>query len=76
MKFPALFRKDPGTLAPPDAQDRAEKLLADSFRLLGQVCGKLADLIETQRLQRNGYEKQERFLERLDKAADPKPDAK
>lgn len=75
MKFPALFRKDSTHLAAPDAQDRAEKLLADSFRLLGQVCGKVADLIETQRLQRSGYEKQERFLERLDKDA-PKPDAK
>lgn len=71
MRFPALFQKDRSPVVSADAQDRAEKLLAETFRLLGQVCGKMADLIETQRLQRAGYEKQERYLERLDGGSTP-----
>ena len=55
MKLPQLFRRDRTVIKRADAQDQAEKLLAESLRLLGQVCTKVADLIETQRLQRAGY---------------------
>lgn len=72
MRLPALFQKDRSVQAVKEAQDRTDKLLADTFRLLGQVCGKMADLIEAQRLSRNGYEKQERYLERID--GEPKQD--
>ena len=75
MRLPDLFRKQraPSTLVGPDAQDRAEKLLAESFRLLGQLCGKFADLIEAQRLSRQGYREQGKYLERLDEPSDPRP---
>lgn len=66
MKLPDLFRRERSSVAAKEAQDRAEKLLAESFRLLSQVCTKMADLIETQRLQRAGYEPQEKYLERMD----------
>lgn len=69
MKFPELFRREKSSVAAREAQDRAEKLLAESFRLLSQVCTKVADLIETQRLQRAGYGPQEKFLERTDENA-------
>jgi ribose 1,5-bisphosphokinase PhnN len=67
MKLPLLFRRD-RTLAKADAQDQAEKLLAESLRTLGQVCSKVADFIEAQRLERRGYSQQNDFLHRLDRS--------
>lgn len=66
MRLPDLFKRERSPIAGPDAQDRAEKLLVDAFRLMGQLCGKLADLVEAQRLSRQGYDEQGRYLERLD----------
>ena len=66
MKLPLLFRRDRTILKRPDAQDQVEKILADSLRTLGQVCSKVADLIEAQRLERQGYRQQQDFLRRLD----------
>jgi hypothetical protein len=68
MKLPDLLggEKSSGRSARLAAQDRAERLLAESFRLLSQFCSKVADLIETQRLQRQGYQPQGKWLERLD----------
>jgi hypothetical protein len=72
MKLPDLFGREKSSPRAPRlaAQDRAERLLADSFRLLSQLCGKVADLIETQRLQRQGFEAQGKWLERLDSNSD------
>lgn len=67
MKFPLFPWKD-RSLAKEAAQDQAEKLLVESFRTLSEMCTKLADFIETQRLQRQGYEEQGKFLERLDQS--------
>ena len=72
MKLPLLFRRDRTVIKRADAQDQAEKLLAESLRLLGQVCSKVADLIETQRLERAGSS-QNTYLRRLDT---PETDAK
>lgn len=73
MKLSRLFgAPGPSDLSRAVVQDRAEKLLAESFRLLGQVCEKMADLVETQRLKRAGYEEQGKFLERLDLPPRPK----
>jgi hypothetical protein len=66
MKLP-VFRRDKSKDAQLEAQDKLERALVDSFRALGQLFQRAAELIEAQRLERNGYEKQERFLERLDK---------
>lgn len=55
MKLPGLFRKERTTIQAADAQDHAERLLAESLRMLGQVCAKVADAIEAQRLSRQGY---------------------
>lgn len=55
MKLPGLFRKERTTIQAADAQDHAERLLAESLRMLGQVCSKVADAIESQRLARQGY---------------------
>jgi hypothetical protein len=66
MKVPLLFRRDRSILKRRDAQDQMEKLIADSLRTLGQVCAKVADMIEAQRLERQGYSQQNDFLRRLD----------
>ncbi len=66
MKFP-LFRRETSKQAIRERQDQAEKMLADGLRALGQLCAKLADLVDAQRLERAGYAEQEKFLERLDK---------
>jgi hypothetical protein len=47
-------------------EDRAEKLLADSFRLLSKACSQLADYIEAERLKKAGYQRPDKFLERTD----------
>lgn len=65
MKFP-LFRRERSNAAMKERQDQAERLVAESFRLLGQVFSKLADAIEAQRLGRSGYPEQEQYLERVD----------
>ncbi|HYV46764.1 MAG TPA: hypothetical protein VFA20_17995 [Myxococcaceae bacterium] len=78
MKLPDLLggEKSSGRATRLAAQDRAERLLAESFRLLSQLCSKVADLIETQRLQRQGYQPQGKWLERLDgEAGGIAPDA-
>ncbi len=72
MKLPLLFRRD-RTLSKADAQDQAEKLLAESLRMLGQACSKVAELIEAQRLQRQGYSEQNHFLRRMDEPPDEGP---
>lgn len=66
MKVPLLFRRDRSILKRPDAQDQLEKVIADSLRTLGQVCSKVADMIEAQRLERQGYSHQNDTLRRVD----------
>jgi uncharacterized protein (DUF1778 family) len=66
MKLTQLFRRDRTIIKRADAQDQAEKILAESLRMLSQVCSKVADLIETQRLERAGYAQKDAYLRRLD----------
>jgi hypothetical protein len=68
MKFP-LFRRERTVIKRADAQDQVEKVLAESLRVLSQVCTKVADVIETQRLERAGYS-QNTLLRRLDTPPD------
>jgi hypothetical protein len=71
MKLPLPFRRARTVLKRPDAQDRVEKLLANSLRKFGQACAKIADLIEAKRLGRQGYTQQHDFLRRLDQEQGP-----
>lgn len=73
MKVPLLFRRDRSILKRPDAQDQLEKVIADSLRTLGQVCAKVADMIEAQRLERQGYSHQNDTLRRVDQQPDSGP---
>ena len=68
VKFPSLLRPmRERLLAPLTHPDQAERLLAETFRTLGSLCTRLADMVEAQRLTRAGYDRQGRFLERLDR---------
>jgi hypothetical protein len=71
VKFPSLLRVRERLLAPLGQTDQAERLLVETFRTLSTLCNRLADMVESQRLTRAGYEGQGRFLERLDRSAPP-----
>jgi hypothetical protein len=70
MKFP-LFRRESSKHAQLEAQAQLEKLVADSFRALGQLFTKTAELIDAQRLERTGYGQQDRYLERIEAKKPP-----
>ena len=72
MKFPLFSKKDGPLVSRGDPQAELERVLAQSFRVLGSLMSKVADLIDHSRLERQGYKGQERFLERVDPAAPPK----
>lgn len=76
-KFP-LFRRTPKGLTRPETpQADVEKVLADGFRVLSKLCGKLAEMLDAQRLERGGYRDQGKFLERLDRGGQaPAPERK
>ena len=74
MKF-SLFRRQRTVIERAAAKDQVEKALADSLRVLGQVCTRVADVIETQRLERAGYS-QNTLLRRLDTEPGTKPPEK
>ena len=67
MLFSRLLRSSKGEgQVVRSAQDQAEKLLAEAFRTLGRLFGQVADLVEAERLERRGFERQGKFLKRLD----------
>jgi hypothetical protein len=72
MRLLRLFRAGKDILPRGQAaQEQAERLLAEAFRSLGTLCGRMADVLEAQRLSRSGYGPQGKFLERLDTPASP-----
>lgn len=59
-----FFRKENSSVARREREEQIEKALAQGFRALAEILKKSAELIEARRLERGGYEKQEKFLER------------
>jgi hypothetical protein len=59
-----LFGSEKTAAARRERQEQLEKALSDSLRTLSKIFTRTAELIEKRRLERNGYEKQEQFLER------------
>jgi hypothetical protein len=68
MKFPLFSKKKSSLVARNDPQAELERLLAQSFRALGSLMSRMADLIDHDRLHRQGFKDQGRFLERVDGA--------
>jgi len=72
MRFPRLFRSGKDILpVGQGAQEQMERLLAEAFRSLGALCTRAADLVEAQRLARQGYGDQGKFLERSEPPVPP-----
>ncbi len=67
MKLPALFNREKSTAARRERQAEVERLLTDGLRTLSGLFNVLADRLEKQRLERDGYEKPGSFLKRDDK---------
>jgi len=72
MRLPRLLRAGKSLVPAGQAQDQAERFLAEAFRSLGAFCSRMAERVESQRLRRSGYGTQGEFLERLDRS-EPAP---
>lgn len=66
MRLPLLFRRENSTAAQAERQERLERAVTDGLRKLAGVLKEAADLIEKQRLARQGYETKKDFLQRTD----------
>ncbi|MFT3709900.1 MAG: hypothetical protein QM817_19900 [Archangium sp.] len=60
-----FFRKENSSAARRERQEQIEKAIAEGLRRLSDLFKRSAELIEAQRLSRGGYEKQEKYLERV-----------
>ncbi|MFZ5440607.1 MAG: hypothetical protein ACOZQL_11400 [Myxococcota bacterium] len=69
-----FFRKENSSAARREREEQIEKALAHGFRYLADILKRSADLIEARRLERGGYEKQEKFLERTSPPQPPPGD--
>lgn len=73
MRLPLLFRRENSSAAQRERVDQVERALTEGLRRLSAIFKQAADVIEARRLERGGYEQQERFLERAKKDVGEKP---
>lgn len=66
MRLPLLFRRENSTAAQAERQARLERVVTDGLRRLAVVLSDLANHVERQRLEREGYETKKQFLERTE----------
>jgi hypothetical protein len=66
MRLPLLFRRENSATARAERQARLERAVTDGLRRLAGVLKEAADLIEKQRLARQGYETKKDYLQRTD----------
>ncbi|GMU61646.1 MAG: hypothetical protein AMXMBFR34_34090 [Myxococcaceae bacterium] len=67
MRLPLLFRRENSSAARREREEQLEKALTQGMRKLADLLKQAADQLEARRLEKRGYEPQERFLERADK---------
>lgn len=67
MRLPPLFSRENSPAARREREAQLERRLTNGLRRLSEVLRLMADRIEARRLERRGFETQERFLERTDK---------
>lgn len=70
-----FFRKENSSISRREREEQVERAVVQGFRKLSDLLKKAADLIEAQRLERGGYEKQETFLQRSDRENREKKDS-
>ncbi len=66
MRLPLLFRRENSATARAERQARLERAVTDGLRRFADVLKQAADLIEKQRLSRQGYETKKDYLQRTD----------
>jgi hypothetical protein len=66
MRLPHFFKRESTDAARRERVEGLERAVTQSLRSLASAFSQLANMIEQRRLQRAGYEKQERFLVRTD----------
>lgn len=59
-----IFSKENSAAARREREEQIERALITGFRRLSSFLKRAADAIEAKRLERSGYDKQEKFLER------------
>ena len=64
MRLPSPFRKENSSAARLEREEQLQKAVSEGLRTLGLMLSRAADFIEKKRLERQGYDKQGRFLER------------
>ena len=69
MRFPLLkyLRRENSTAARRERQQQIERLFTEGLRTLSTLLKTAADRLEKQRLERSGYETQDKFLKRHDR---------
>lgn len=67
MRLPLLFRRENSSAARRERQAQLERAVTEGLRRLSDLLKTAADQIEARRLEKRGFEQQERFLERTDK---------
>jgi hypothetical protein len=67
MRLPLLFRRENSSAARREREEQLQRAVTEGLRKLSDLLKQAADLIEARRLEKSGYEPQERFLERTDK---------
>ena len=66
MRLPLLFRRENSSAAKAERQARLERAVTEGLRKLASVLQQAADLVEKQRLSREGYETKNEYLQRTD----------
>lgn len=68
MRFPLLklLRRENSSAARRERQDQIERMFTESLRVLSTMLKSAADNLERKRLDRAGYEPQDKFLKRQD----------
>jgi len=67
MRLKQWLRGRTADVLAPSSQDRAQRVMAQSLRTVSGVCLKVADFLDSQRMQRAGADTPGAFLERLDR---------
>ena len=64
MRLPLPFRRENSSAAQREREAAVEKVVTEGLRSLATLLQSLAGHIEKRRLERDGYEKQDTYLER------------
>lgn len=76
MPLRFFTRSEKSVTSKREREEKIERAVVEGFRQLSNMLKLAADAIEAKRLERGGYDKQEKFLERSPSKTDPKDPSK